>query len=140
MHSSWNIIHRCASALRLLWLHDAAPPTAVGGAHNSPIANATMILESGLVNYAHVTDPLGLKRTTLGSSVRLATTTSRRSILAASGDRAHPIAMLANMLTMVLQCVTACAKYFNSLKCRCCVRLHRCSSCANSHLCPRRLV
>ena len=179
MHSSWNIIHRCASALRLLWLHDAAPPTAVGGAHNSPIANATMILERGLVNYrlhlynqsgvfyfpwhrhqvegnyhfkaisgkvfcsgtqAHVTDPLGSKRTTLGSSVRLATTTSRRSILAAIGDIARPIAMLANMLTMVLQCVTACVKYFNSLKCRCCVRLHRCSSCANSHLCPRRLV
>ena len=29
----------------------AAPPTAVGGAHNSPIANATVILKSGLVHY-----------------------------------------------------------------------------------------
>ena len=28
----------------------AAPPTVVGGAHNSPIANATM-LKSGLVHY-----------------------------------------------------------------------------------------
>ena len=46
-----NIIHRCASALRLLCLCHATPPTAVGGAHNSPIANATMILESGLVHY-----------------------------------------------------------------------------------------
>ena len=26
-------------------------PTAVGGAHNSPVANATVILKSGLVNY-----------------------------------------------------------------------------------------
>ena len=29
----------------------AAPPTVVGGAHNSPIANATIILKSGLVHY-----------------------------------------------------------------------------------------
>ena len=36
-------------------LRHAAPPTAVGGAHNSPIANATTILESGLVHYrAHL--------------------------------------------------------------------------------------
>ena len=29
----------------------AAPPTAVGGAHNSPIANATVMSKSGLVHY-----------------------------------------------------------------------------------------
>ena len=29
----------------------AAPPPVVGGAHNSPIANATMILKTGLVHY-----------------------------------------------------------------------------------------
>ena len=29
----------------------AAPPTAVGSAHNSPLANATVILKSGLVHY-----------------------------------------------------------------------------------------
>ena len=51
VYSSESIIHRCASALRLLCLCHAAPPTAVGGAHNSPIANATTILESGLVRY-----------------------------------------------------------------------------------------
>ena len=28
----------------------AAPPTAVGGAHNATIANATIILKSGLVH------------------------------------------------------------------------------------------
>ena len=96
-------------------LCQAAPPTAVGGAHNSPIANAIMTLKSGLVHIyitrvgsftspgidtrkkgptifsvlsektraisgkvfcpgtqAHVTDRPGFKRTTLGSSVRLA--------------------------------------------------------------------
>ena len=30
---------------------DVAPPTVVGGTHNSPIANATIILKSGLVRY-----------------------------------------------------------------------------------------
>ena len=40
-----SIIHRCASVLWLLCLCHAAPPTAVGGAHNLPIANATMILK-----------------------------------------------------------------------------------------------
>ena len=44
-------IHRCGSALRLPCLCHAAPPTAVGCAHNSPIANATVILKSGLVRY-----------------------------------------------------------------------------------------
>ena len=54
----WTL-HRglCASALRLLCVCHAAPPTAVGGAHNSPIANDIIIIllyyniEDVLVHY-----------------------------------------------------------------------------------------
>ena len=58
--SSESIIHRCAGALRLQCLCHAAPPTVVGGAHNSPIANAT-ILKSWLVHYRlHLYNPSGV--------------------------------------------------------------------------------
>ena len=48
MQSFPGLVRKCTAAPMFVL---CAPPTAVGGAHNSPIANGTMTLKSGLVHY-----------------------------------------------------------------------------------------